>query len=506
MALIEAPVMTPFATWLAMVTPAVTYLITTPVLLYNSYQLWKHWNEAYIVKKYRLILVIFLFTAAYESNEIAHYSGCKIMWKTTFCNDTVSYCRLAIGFTNRFVVYSLLALRVYMLHYDHQFERVLSQEKWQIMIHPKIHENWYLQNRRKWGDPLEILMRILIPIYIVWILMVIILTITGYWMVYAVLTSLSPLGCFMICGYYWRSFPVFEDVLYIREEIRIFILTTIVVFVIYLGGAIIYAVDYEHKVTYVMTNVLVMEFVLCFQMSLMILYPQYKLRRDPNERRLSEMMAGSESPSTSEDPKYRSWQGIIQTDDGYEQFAKFLEHEFSTENIMFITEYLGVKNRMKQNETLNTIITEKDISYNLKLPSAAPQCRTLHANLSELNLSNFSSKPKSEEDIALETKTNQDIALQSLKRIYYRYIDPSKAVLQVNISYRTRRQLQAVFHVEDGEEIPFDRAMALLETAIVEISKLMNDSYHRFRETRVFKKLSHYQTSPRTSRKKSNPL
>ena len=116
-------------------------------------------------------------------------------------------------------------------------------------------------------------------------------------------------------------------------------------------------------------------------------------------------------------------------------------------------------------------MTQKDLTYHLDLPDSAPQCRTLHANLSELKLS----ETISEEEIEEETMMNQEIALDSLKRIYFKYIDPSEAVLQVNISYRTRRQLEAVFKPGSKDEpIPFDRAMALLENAVIEISKVLH--------------------------------
>merc|ERR1719361_1501602 len=97
------------------------------------------------------------------------------------------------------------------------------------------------------------------------------------------------------------------------------------------------------------------EFVWSAVLYVMILYPQRRM--NTNLQRESSMCT-----------QRVSWKKIIESDDGYEQFANFLEKEFSCENILFITEYVQLKNAMNECDVLKEHMDALELTYSLQLP------------------------------------------------------------------------------------------------------------------------------------------
>ena len=165
---------------------------------------------------------------------------------------------------------------------------------------------------------------------------------------------------------------------------------------------------------------------------------------------------------------------IVESDDGYEQFANFLEQEFSVENILFITEYVQLKNAMCEIGALKEALNALELSYPLSLPDSAP-----NSSISRVFTEQMKSTSDSDEQIincAVYTATNE---------LYSKYIDSSRALLEINISSGIRARLQNIFKSAD-DDAPgnaIEIIMPLLENATREIAYLINDSAFRFRQT-----------------------
>ena len=141
-----------------------------------------------------------------------------------------------------------------------------------------------------------------------------------------------------------------------------------------------------------------------------------------------------------------------------------------------------------EHQALGQSVAKNDLSYTVNLPEAAPQCRTHHRNLSELKFAlsedeeqsprkwsdSHESKQSGKSSTVKSDQDPKEIAMESLRSIYMKYIDSKDAVLQVNVQYSTRKQLEDLFRSTNDEDLDvmFDRAMALLEEAVLEISKV----------------------------------
>ena len=50
------------------------------------------------------------------------------------------------------IVVMKLFQHVYLLHYDIQFNRAIKEQKWKKLIDNSFQTNWYINNKKKWGN------------------------------------------------------------------------------------------------------------------------------------------------------------------------------------------------------------------------------------------------------------------------------------------------------------------------------------------------------------------
>ena len=73
------------------------------------------------------------------------------------------------------------------------------------------------------------------------------------------------------------------------------------------------------------------------------------------------------------------------------------------------------------------------------------------------------------------------------RKIHLKYIDSSRAMLEVNISSDARGQLMWIF--QSGKNKTIGDVLPILEGAVREISKLMHHSCFRFMQSEVYQEL-----------------
>ena len=168
------------------------------------------------------------------------------------------------------------------------------------------------------------------------------------------------------------------------------------------------------------------------------------------------------------------WTEVVSTMNGYHQFALFLEKEFSTENLLFVTEYMQLKQEMMQIPQLrDKIIGELGLDYDLRLPLDIPK--------------SIIAKEFGETYTGYTIDTNIDKAVfDGFSKIYIKYINSATACMEVNISSPTRVCLINIFKNVNINNSGVTQLLNAMETAVKEISYLMNDSQSRFRLCTVF--------------------
>jgi len=444
-----------------------------PILSYCIYLLKINWNERYISKRHPWILTGLLVSAALTTLiELPFNALARIAESVPWSGDNFQYIEL-LGWECRVIFCSLIAVRVYLLAYDQEYSRVLCARKWQVMIDPSVRLNWFLKNRNRWGSPMFIFQCILLPI---WILLIVYFILTS-----VMLEQLSEAGVGVfgfsalvtafISLFYWRTLPKRRDVLFLRDELRI----SVPMF--YIGCTVVMSLLIIHELEVKDDDVMapVIELLVCILWTLVIplvmivtlMYPQWKMKHDTAAEQLI-LDAQTDDGTTSK------WETIIETSDGYEQYAVFLEKELSVENLLFVSEYVQLKNGLLEIEDLKEMIELKELWFTITLPDTAPQIKRVRSQSA---------------DKKVDRRIKQRGFVKSAKDLYRKYLLRSVAFMKVSISKALEKELSMAFDSLDQTLQPFELVLPLFERTAIEVSEELKDTFSRFRTTDVFQKL-----------------
>ena len=277
------------------------------------------------------------------------------------------YCMITVVV---FWLSSFLLLRVYLLYYDHQHSRFVATNKWKLLMNPRSlsrQKSYWMVNRyRKYGDERWIIKNVLVPITstfsvlflaLRWALAYHLGILQSYrnHQFYYIDRSALFIWSFVhvvIGAFIWRKYPAFADRWLIRREISILLLLCLGV-----PSSIVVCIvlQYLFAVSLTQVNAAVCTLVLNAVMCVMVKYPQTANIRKARELR--------DRMQTEERIKL-TWQQLVSSKHGFESFMNFLQSEFSTENLLFVTEYTQVKNVLMQNG-----MTRDKMENALELPS-----------------------------------------------------------------------------------------------------------------------------------------
>ena len=246
---------------------------------------------------------------------------------------------LTISMVVKFWAASFVLLRIYLLYYDHEYNRTVSNNKWKILINsrdlPK-QQSWFLANRqRKLGDESWIIWHILVPVTLLFSIIYVAIR-------YALISHLNIFGDFehpffyamevgaigiwllaiiSIGTFFWRKYPSFADIWLIRREITI---TLILILVMLLQFIIFAVINMLFQV-----GVMILSILVSVMLYFMIVYPQTAVIRSAKAMK---------SKITALEELEMGWEEVVSTKEGYGSFMNFLEKELSTENLLYVTE------------------------------------------------------------------------------------------------------------------------------------------------------------------------
>ena len=254
----------------------------------------------------------------------------------------------------------IMICKMYLLYYDYEYERILASEKWAIFIDPSIiKNNWFLINKNKYGSPIWLIKWLIVPIIAIWIVIDVTILLINRTL-YFIIISIWFLPHLILGIWFWRKYPSFNDNLGIRKEIKYtLILASIFIIVLIVQLILLIIVDANASV-----GLFISPQVACIIHSwITVIYPQRA-----NEHRAKML----KEPCTT--GRGIEWREVISSMEGYEQFALFLEREFSIENILFITEYVQLKHEILKVERYGMMMeTELGLDYDLSLPADIPK-------------------------------------------------------------------------------------------------------------------------------------
>eukprot|EP01083_Nonionella_stella_P113004 332952_1 len=445
-----------------------------PQSIYISFKLYRNWNQIYFIKRRRfltLCLVIFtvffqLVTSQFVIWEEFYYETYKIDLISTYAGHAVTFC---------FVI--LYTTRMWCLHYDHQMYQISNHKSWHCIINNTHFENnWYIKHRSTWGNDKWLMCRIGTPIFIVCSFLHVALHILMYGtsqvIVKDVVTLLLTL-CFVLIGIaLWTEFPKLGDTILIRKELKMCVL-------IMAGGIIAFI-----AVTFTVGGFSILFVPMTVNMLLLhviVLYPIHNVRTHSRST-VDNVMASA-----------KSWLSFVNICDvNYNAFMSFLAREFSIENLLFLTEYVQLKEYIVG--TLNMIEVQAQVQgYCDAL--CLPQC-------SEFPVSDIVTKY--EESIAHKTLDGGTCFMHAVTSLYKKYVWRGTATHEINISYSVHNAIRiSIFGNKINTKMSDQTIMATIQSdsamsdsdlskkmiqilrnfegAADEVSRLLTSSFSRFK-------------------------
>lgn len=191
------------------------------------------------------------------------------------------------------------------------------------------------------------------------------------------------------------------------------------------------------------------------------------------------------------------WQNCIQFAEIYKEYMEFLEQEFASESLLFLTEYVQLKNYLQRNVLFSTAFIEHNISFTIKLPESEslPLFRITAAFKSSFETALVNLNILCIDDMfTLEETFNSETIpcfISAFQQIENEYLIAS-ASRELNISSKQKKKLSTAYrHVfQDTDTLSTESFMsgillifiALENIVKSDISGMLHDSFVRFRK------------------------
>eukprot|EP01084_Bolivina_argentea_P029355 54479_1 len=340
-------------------------LILTPLSLYYAHKLWtlNTHNISFVTKRHpRIVIFSVLLFNVYAIIirpicDISYLSGLDLGLFGAFLSNLGQ-----IG-----IIMIIIALRVWLLFYDHKHQTRTLAIKWQTQVTGQ-------ENKIPWTTKYKYLGNVRILLYICVISSVIVLAIK---MVFYVLFGAASLiyATMIIAGFFmvFLSFLIFNvrsvrDGFFVQKELKLILMWMMFMGVIY-GGVIAPLINPISNLYILIMNIWTSQGLYVFS-----LVPTYWVLKQ-YEKQLSLNSLKKKKKIKIEDEKSNSTQNsrkiqveytdkmsleeILKTKDGFDIFANHLIREFSIENLFFVFEVMQAKNEVITKKLINKFDAKK---------------------------------------------------------------------------------------------------------------------------------------------------
>jgi len=266
-------------------------------------------------------------------------------------------------------VYMVVMIRIYLLYFQANYNEATISKKWREFVHEE-QEDFFLSNIHTYGND-KFLIRLASIVWLCLCAIYIVLesflpaTSISQWFIFVLFIALLMFAAYML-----RKFPDFHDTLHIRTELQYFVALN---FMILLAWTVLLAIGQGVSGGIARYYWQVTMYLVIFWISIVrvVHWNEIKKMADPKDKNSVYYLAMTD--------RAFNIHHVLATQKGYEEFMKFLVSEFSTENLLFLTEYIQLKNLL--------CLSEKEmrslkVTLNVELPDTLPMPKMIQ----DLNL------------------------------------------------------------------------------------------------------------------------
>ena len=358
----------------------ILWIFTIGFAVWCSFKFGQHWNELIFVKRRKLLTLALLIQYLVVFVTIPVVIVFTLLFRTNPNSESTKALRVAHFFAHTFlmvpaftIIQYLYVTRVWLLYYDMLLSKIQKNREWRMIIDPKVSniidsESKFALNNQNTLYKTKALLKIcgigfLIEYIIIGYPLMFILNATsnrgsildsnnqGSFFINPYMTLMYFIRfCF---GYYiWRKMNKLKmiDNFGIRKEIHHVIIQVTCGIIIFIVSVLINAVvagvyglinDNVNEAISQLTSIYFTIIFGCANIYVMFIYPIKVYDKFSNDKNNNKGVNDAENKKYIESISH--WTQIMNTEIGYEEFMDYLAREFSTENLLFITEYIEVK-------------------------------------------------------------------------------------------------------------------------------------------------------------------
>eukprot|EP01084_Bolivina_argentea_P097276 174896_1 len=429
---------THLASWIQL---AVCLIIYLPITIYNVHQLWIRKHQAYFAKRQPITLFILLLYLTLQY--------IKMVLSYTKHNCDVCLLPICHQISNKVVIisdtilldgiYITMVLRVWLLYFNLHWSKKITNSEWHKRINKQATtNNVFLKYKSTLGS----------FNFMKWAALILYIFIVGV-SAFIVAFDVSAFGKFngakLFVTVIFQVYILYKtpqnDVWKIKKELTM--LLSIWCFAgLYFGVSVPLQLS-DQFIEFAILSPYI-SFISCLTMTCVaVLYPIRQFEQGPDTLKLAK------SPSVN---MKDSWSGYVCKSNGhFERFMQHLQKEWSLENCLFIIEVM----QFKDNNSTNN----DDIGYYLQLPKDIPKSEIVYGE-------------------------NENIPVQQMFGLYDKYVK-NGSDFELNISYKHRMDVITKISEATLNKDNFQFNVLIFDDCLMEISRLMNDSWHRYKTDRL---------------------
>ena len=263
---------------------------------------------------------------------------------------------------------TIVLIRMWILYYDLEISHIKRNQHWQMVIDSDIIN---INNQRKYYNNRKYLIKIG---FIIDIIQFGINCVFWYYLRIPPWIANTFFGLYAtlkttITAYIWQKYDsnkfkmIYKDCFDVRKEMK----TSVIALIPYcLIALILFPLSWR------LFGLFSVERSLCFLVFSGLVTLTWCYLTVPHVIKLQDEKF-SQITSKNINNQEKSWQQTVSRNNGYELFMNHLETEFSVENLLFLTEYIQIKNVVKSkyqliwNKMINDKTKTREIKFNVKM-------------------------------------------------------------------------------------------------------------------------------------------
>lgn len=527
---------THFHVWSSIVVTILILFIYMPILFYNLYQYCKKRKHFVFKRRYANITIIEV------SLQLSKFMFTWLAYLFIWANKPIfALLFYSIGHISCWILYWHLVFRFWMLHYDVMFTMISLNNSWKELISQteKFEQNWYIIRKKTLGNYKYVQWKIIWPAIILSLILsyfsLFLIIEFGQLNASAMHLKLSVDSLFyllpaIILGTIYYKTPSFNDMIYIKPELKY-------IWISFVSGIIIYSFVWSYFAFFNPSDY-IYDIILFIQITAgstvqfiggmattwwvnrkltpLIESNMYILKRHriPSKKKkqlkfVESISLLSDHSSDDDDDNNDNIHDmnkmnrnqinlteIFIQSKALEIFSIHLANELSLENLICIIECLQfqafVHEFMTKND--NKVRDKNEMSLTSSRLSN-PEKMLLYEEIVFADIVPLSSIVFGADDYVIPMLTDVEFLLQAKERCYslYEKYMTNESEMEVNISSQVKKELHSIMNNYNEFVFSANYGLAVLlhifDGTVLELFQLMNDSLQRFTLSYEFEKL-----------------